>query len=313
MKMVINDDDFCLVGDVWSGNGEVDERTLSENRVRGLYIRLNDMNGGHKIDKNFHRQWYESQFLERAPYFVYNPWVPGEENFRFLESVMPDDAKTVIDDIEVRKNGYPPRTYAGEFEKFRILSSRRWKNIIYTGGGYIDIMSKWPVADYIWARYPSAFLPKDIIGVYPTWLEIINKLAKTEWNPGMKLKGNCRMWQIADHYVLPGCTHALDVNVFKGSVKELHEFFSGPESELPVKEDDDVNDLPKYHVNTKSGLNVRKSPEIKKGNVLYALPYYTYGRPTEVTIYEQSGHFKEWSRIDPVEQKWVFTLYLSPN
>jgi hypothetical protein len=67
-------------------------------------IRLNDMRGGHKVDKGFPGSGLESDQFVRWPYFVYNPWVSGKANFEFMAKHMPD-CGAVSADIEVTLRG----------------------------------------------------------------------------------------------------------------------------------------------------------------------------------------------------------------
>ena len=108
----------CLVIDVWEGQLEIDERILKEAGVGGIGIRLNDMNGGHHMDENFIRQWGEAADFVRFPYFVYNPWVSGQENFNWLVVHCPPGVMALAVDVEVKKAGYSAATYAAEFRKF---------------------------------------------------------------------------------------------------------------------------------------------------------------------------------------------------
>ena len=281
--MQIDNINFCLVLDVWEGNLDIDEQELWDGGVRGIYVRLNDMNGGHHLDENFVIQWAQSKRFVRAPYFVYNPWVSGTVNFAWLKANMPADAHCVVIDNEVRYPGYSPTTYAGEFEIFRTLCAKQWKVVIYTGGGYVSLMSKWPMADYIWARYPGDYYPTDAALIRITWDQLREKLAKTEWNPGCTLSGTCKMWQISDRYIFHGGTTRLDLNVFRGSYEDLKEFFDSDPGIVDDPTDEETETVEQLAINytaLKSGQIVRDAPgttgtnkigTLTKGQVLTGL------------------------------------------
>lgn len=59
-----------LIGlDVWEGNlGEIDEALLKQEGVKYIITRLNSMNGGHRLDRSFYKQWEESAGFVRWPY-----------------------------------------------------------------------------------------------------------------------------------------------------------------------------------------------------------------------------------------------------
>jgi GH25 family lysozyme M1 (1,4-beta-N-acetylmuramidase) len=46
--------------DTWEGQLELDESALKNAGVRFMFIRLNDMNGGHHKDTGFDKQWREA-------------------------------------------------------------------------------------------------------------------------------------------------------------------------------------------------------------------------------------------------------------
>jgi GH25 family lysozyme M1 (1,4-beta-N-acetylmuramidase) len=267
--MNIDNTNYCLVIDCWEGSLEINEQTLWDGGVRGFYIRLNDMNGGHHLDTGFAKQWNEAKRFVRAPYFVYNPWVTGQANYNYLASIMPADARCVVIDAEVRYPGYSPATYAGQFEIFRALCAKRWKVVIYTGGGYVDIMSRWPVADYIWARYPTSFYPTDPALTHVTWEQMKAKLAGAAWNPGYPwTTGTCNMWQISDRYTFPGTSRTTDINVFRGSYEQLVKFFANEEPEPPAPQpltlDQRVTELEERVAKIEQRMNIVYLPLVGK-------------------------------------------------
>jgi len=116
---------YSLVFDVWEGQLEVNEAEFRRGGVNGLIIRLNDMNGGHHMDTEFHKQWVEAAGFYRAPYFVYNPWVSARANFDWLAGHMPVDAGGVMIDIEVRYSGITAFQYARDVEAFMAMVAAR--------------------------------------------------------------------------------------------------------------------------------------------------------------------------------------------
>lgn len=214
--------------DTWQGQLEIDEAVLKANKVAFIFVRLNDMNGGHHMDTGFAKQWAEAAGFYRAPYFVYNPWVSGMANFLWLAANMPADAKAVAIDIEVIMSGYSPALYGSEVSRFEALVKSKWNYVIYTGQAYLPLLSAWNTnADYWWAQYPNEFyndpnLPK-------TWDDV---RARLMWYAGpsnaSKIPGRLKFWQFSgDRLVLPGNPHAMDVNVFFGSEAQLADFFGG--------------------------------------------------------------------------------------
>jgi len=113
-------DNYLLLVDTYEEERQINEQTLVANNIAGMIVRLNHIEGGHHLDENFHVQWAEAgnAGLLRVPYFVYNPWVDGQENFNWLVRYIPFEANAVMVDIEVTKPGYPPSTYATEVAKF---------------------------------------------------------------------------------------------------------------------------------------------------------------------------------------------------
>ena len=142
---------YLLLVDTYEEERQINEQALIANNIVGMIIRLNNMEGGHHMDANFIVQWAEAgnAGLLRIPYFVYNPWVDGQENYDWLVRHMPFEAKAVMVDIEVSKPGYSPSTYATEVARFCQIVGTRWNFMIYTGENYLSLLSSWPTnADY---------------------------------------------------------------------------------------------------------------------------------------------------------------------
>lgn len=220
--------------DVWEGTLELDESVTLLGGARYLIIRLNDMNGGHHRDVGFDKQWRESDRFIRIPYFVYNPWVDGAANYAWLRANLPDGVTTVAVDIEVRKNGYSPDTYATEVDRFiGLMRANGLFPIIYSGEWFRPYLSRWPsFVEYWWARYPYALYPASAISL--TYDQLRAKLKSLAWNPGTNIPGPCRLWQASgDRIILPGTLRTMDVNVFNGTPDEMVTHYRLPAIQLP--------------------------------------------------------------------------------
>ena len=224
----------CLVVDVWEGQLEIDEAVLKANGVAGMIIRINNMSGGHHMDANFTNQWAQAVNFVRVPYFVYNPWVTGPENFAWLKGNMPVGCTSVAVDTEVVYPGYSPANYAGEMNKLLDLCAKEgWKTIIYTGQGFLHLLSKWPKCDYWWAQYPS---PVTYFPTVKTWDDLKNSLDKLSepFNKAL-CPGTVKMWQFSgDYLVLPGTIRKIDVSLFYGTPGELAVYFGTVVQPIPV-------------------------------------------------------------------------------
>jgi len=213
--------------DTWEGQLEIDEAVLKANNVRFVFIRLNDMNGGHHKDTGFDKQWAEAVNFLRAPYFVYNPWVDGLKNFQWLQANMPAGCKVVAVDIEVRMSGYPSATYAAEVAKFEaLLKVNNFRYVIYTGEWFLSYLSTWNKnAPYWWAQYPYEFYPASALRL--TWDDLRARLVKySAPSNAAKCPGLLKFWQFSgDRLILPGNAREMDVNVFLGTEAELAAFF----------------------------------------------------------------------------------------
>lgn len=224
--------------DVWEADVNLDAPVLKKAGVVGIIVRLNDMNGGHHKDEKFDELWaWAKAFPVRAAYFVYNPWVSGPENARWLLANLPADysaTRRVFIDIEVRYDKITADEYAREVRSFLALVKKQQPVAIYTGGGFVELLNPWPASeDYWWARYPSVFWPpKTTLFTWEQWDELA---LRQGFNPDpMKLcRGSIKLWQCsADRVILPGFGgRAVDVNLFNGSLPELAAWFGSPLSE----------------------------------------------------------------------------------
>jgi len=233
--------EYQLLVDTWESGGEIDEAVYKANNIAGIIIRLNDMNGGHHMDTGFWKQWNEAENFLRVPYFVYNPWKKAAGNFEWLIEHCPDDAHSVMVDIEVRKSDYSPAAYASQVDAFMDMVYDKWgTRTIYTGAWFLDYLSFWPAnADYWWAQYPYKLYPSS--GTKLSW-EYIREIIETNsyYTPfnSDKIPGKYKMWQISgDKIIAPGCAKPMDINIFPGSMEKLREFMGYP-AEEPTPEPD---------------------------------------------------------------------------
>ena len=212
--------------DVWEGSLDVEEGVFKEAGVDFVVVRLNDMRGGHRMDRNFVRQWVQCDGFIRWPYFVYNPWVSGKANFEFLARSAPQTGAISVD-IEVRYAGYSPYTYASQVAAFLKLAEREWRVNIYTGGWFLPYLSTWPKeVEYWWAQYPYALYPSTRTRI--SWAGLMKKIGLLRLFP-VKAPGPCRLRQVtADRYILRGCEdRPIDINVWNGTLEELKGWVDG--------------------------------------------------------------------------------------
>ena len=231
--------DYCLVIDVWEGQLDSDEAALKAVGVKGMGIRLNDMNGGHHMDLNFAKQWDEAIGFVRFPYFVYNPWVSGQANFDWMISHLPKNVYTIALDVEVRYSAVTPTVYAAEVARFIAnCQSRGYKIILYTAQWFLPYLAKWPTnVEYWWAQYPDAI---KYFGNVHTWVDLRNVIDTVLTVPlnATLCPGTIRMWQFnADSLIMPGTVRPLDFNIFYGNETELANYFGSaivPPEEPPI-------------------------------------------------------------------------------
>jgi GH25 family lysozyme M1 (1,4-beta-N-acetylmuramidase) len=211
-----------LILDVWEGQPEISTAVLKAGNVAGMFIRLNDMNGGHHADATFRKMWELYKDFVRCPYFVFNPWVTGEENFRWLIANAPSDSPCVMADIEVAYSSMSPEGYGEEVKDFINLCNIKWKTVIYTGEWFLEKVSPWPKGEYWWAQYPYSMYPSSRISV--TWEQLRSMIMALKWPPINfgKCPGTIKLWQCSgDKLITPGSTRALDINLFPGTLDDL--------------------------------------------------------------------------------------------
>lgn len=228
--------------DVWEGSLDIDEWILFSEEIRGLMIRLNDMNGGHHMDANFVTQWEQAKNFLRAPYFVYNPWVDGNTNAQWLLSHLPTSGVTrIFIDVEVKKDGYSPETYAVELQIFiNIVKQKFPKTTIYTGQWFLPIVAHWPTnVDYWWARYPYTLCPPGDRQAWSweKWRTTSNTYGFHP-DPLKKCPGIINMWQASgDKLIMPGCANRpIDLNLFNGNLTALETWWGAKTPELGIIE-----------------------------------------------------------------------------
>lgn len=213
--------------DVWEGALDIDESILQLEGIRGIIIRLNDISGGHHLDANFATQWAQAENFLRGPYFVYNPWETGITNFNWMVDHLPQSGVTrIFADVEVRKEGYSPETYADQLQIFINAAKQVYpKTTIYTGGWFLPIVAHWPTnVDYWWARYPWTLCPPGDrqYWTWEKWRTTSNTYGYHP-DPDKKCPGTLAMWQCSgDKLILPGCAdRPIDLNLWNGDVNSL--------------------------------------------------------------------------------------------
>lgn len=229
---------YTLGIDTWEGSLEIDEPLLLEKGVQFILIRINDINGGHHLDQNFHRQWGESGNFIRIPYFVYNPWKTGVENYAWLQNNLPPGVTTTAPDIEVRRAGYSTLTYAQEISKFMgAMAGGNQFPINYTGAWFLPTLAYWPKnTEYWFARYPYVLYPEK--STFVTWESLKEKIANLAWYPGRPtdIPGPCALWQCSgDRFILPGTNRTTDINIFNGTVEEMITRYKLPPAQVPAR------------------------------------------------------------------------------
>lgn len=282
-----------LVIDVWEGSLDIDEPVIKSTRVKAILIRINNMSGGHHMDKNFLVQWNQSSGFARAPYFVYNPWVDGKANFMWLSNTLDSlnlGIKSVFVDIEVRYAETTPSEYEYNVREFLRMASSKWSMKIYTGGGYLDLLKTWPKEyDYWYARYLNDFYPK--ARQVWSWDMLNEKVDKVTWPLQVPQVGPIKLIQFTgDRLILPGTANRpMDVSVWWGDEKELVKWIEGTDYvELPIPEPKPQTTI-KGTVNVPL-LNVRSQPGISNP-IIGSLK-----AGTEINILELSGT-DSWGKI----------------
>lgn len=230
-------DDPIFAVDTWESGGAIDEAALFAAGVSLMLVRINEITGGHNYDDNWPVQWAEAaRFPYRVPFFIYSPFETGQANFEWLINNAPPNIPAMAVDVEVERTGYSPATYAAEFKKFFDLMRARWRSLIYTGEGFLPLLSSWPAdADYWWAQYPNTLYPPDPI--HMTWDTLRNRLQPYSgpFNAN-KVPGRLAMWQCSgDKLIMTGCEKPMDVNVWMGTMQQLEEFAGGSSTVPPAE------------------------------------------------------------------------------
>ncbi len=224
---------YQLFVDTYQDGGNIDVGILAQNGVAGIMSRINDIdysNGNFIPDTGFQAQYNATINGGLIPmiYFVYNPWRTGQQNFDYLQSVMPSTAKSVIIDIEVARLGYTPDAYATDVQTFVDLCNLHWNTAIYTGAGFLQLLSKWPVdVKYFWAEYPATFYPSSTQSW--TWDNIKNALSGFQLPlNNSQIPATLWGWQFTGDKIIPsGCQKPMDVSVFYGSLQDLQNWAGG--------------------------------------------------------------------------------------
>jgi len=223
--------EYQFMIDIWEGQGQIDWSLIE---AQAAAIRINDIGGGTHEDQMFAKYWVECPIL-KIPYFVYNPWNTGPENYQWLSSHMPAGATSVLTDLEVVKSGYPPQVYANEVQIFIDLCRKNWNTAIYTAQWFLSYLSTWPQLEYWWAQYPFQFYPDST--QYWTWQRVRDEMA-ARGNPypsnSSYVPGELRFWQFSgDRLIVPGSTRPMDLSLFYGSYQELSNWIGDSSVEPP--------------------------------------------------------------------------------
>jgi hypothetical protein len=246
--------EYQLLIDQWEGSLDINEDILLDAGIVGVVTRINSMSGGHHKDNGFDSAWPQTKpFPMRAPYFVYNPWVSGVKNFEYLASVMPKDAHGVMQDIEVKYEGYSPTQYSQETGVFLERSGKNWRQFGYTGQWFYDHMSYWHDIDYCLARYPYLLYPSGTQNW--TWDQLKQLVSTMEWNPGTPPKlqsgklldaSKIKLWQCSgDRLIFPGTSgKCMDIILWNGDLTSLMEWWGETDNEQepePTPTPDDID------------------------------------------------------------------------
>ncbi len=232
-------DKYTLGVDVWEGSLEINEPEFRLGGVEFAFIRINDMNGGHHKDAGFDKQWNEAGDFIRAPYFVYNPWVSGNQNYSYLRSILPAGVTTVALDVEVKYTGYSPTTYAAEVEScIKLMRGAGLKPIIYTAEWFKQYLSYWlNYVEYWWARYPYPMYPASTTTL--TWEQLDAKIDALAWAPALDPKvipGPCALWQCSgDRFIIPGTSRSTDINLFNGTPEQMITRYGFSDVQIPTR------------------------------------------------------------------------------
>jgi hypothetical protein len=246
---------YSLVVDTWLGQGPVDAAKLIAGGVAGGIARLNSCNGVLALDSSFAAAWKGYEALPaRGLYFVWHPDYTAQQNFDFLKANAPADCTAFFGDVEIAPLSHDGGFVAAQLAAFVVLF-KAWKPnallAIYTGGWFVPVVNYWPTTlDYWYSRYPYALYPDPNntgIVMAKTWDWVRStidafdaaqvKLGSSAWNwmltgsngaNSFKI-GPVKLWQaMADHVILPGSDHIIDVNIFPGTVADLKAWFRMP-------------------------------------------------------------------------------------
>lgn len=224
--------------DVYEGSLDIDEDLLYAEGVRGIIVRLNDINGGLHKDVNFNNQWAQAEHFLRAPYYVYTPWSTGQQNYDWMNANLPTTGVTrLFIDVEVTKPLYDKDVYADQLVIFMNLTKQKWpRAVIYTGAWFLPILAHWPSGEYWWARYPYTLCPPGDRQVW-SWQKFRTtaNIYGYRPDPDLKCPGIPSLWQCSgDKLILPGCAErAVDLNLWNGNLTSLENWWGAEMPEPP--------------------------------------------------------------------------------
>jgi hypothetical protein len=229
--------DGCIILDEWQGNPNLNHPLLISSGVLGMIVRLNDMQGGHHLDKLFIQNWQLAQgYKAKAIYFVYNPWVDGVANYTWLKANLPAGYKgRIFFDVEVAYPNYSPAEYAQELLTCILLTEKNNPITIYTGLGSWALVNPWPKRDFWWAYYFG-----NLIGSYQNWNSFVEKVLPLSLPTSVisRVNGTIKMVQITGGgAVLPGMNgEGVDISVFLGNEQELIDYFGNSSGSVVTPE-----------------------------------------------------------------------------
>jgi GH25 family lysozyme M1 (1,4-beta-N-acetylmuramidase) len=217
---------IVLATDIWAGQNDINEYAVQPFAPLQI-IRINSIQGGHHLDSmyaSYLAQAMEAGFLWTI-YFVYNPWVDGVTNAKWLLANLPKNCpKRIMFDVEVKYAGYSPKTYGSELQKCcDIIEAAGYIPTIYTGEWFLSLLTPWPKnVDYWWAQYPTVLYPATVTKL--SWENLLTIIQTVNWPPSNahSCPGTIKLWQCSGDRLIPtGFTTVVDINIWKGTIQDL--------------------------------------------------------------------------------------------
>ena len=201
-----------------------------------------------------------------------------------------------------------PANYAKQLDC--TIRQLQYKNLtsIYTGQGYLDLCTSWPTSidSYWWSAYPLSLYPSPAKEI--TWDQLKTMIDSTSWCWNEKYSpAFVKLWQASgDRLLVPGSSgHAIDLNIFRGTLDELKIWFGVSNSGSTINSDPIVepitNNYLEYTVDI-NNLNVRNSPMITNNKIGVQL---MKGQDVKIDKIEYVGD--AWGRIadGQLKSNWI--------